>query len=55
MLRVTLSAPSRYAPFCRNRDCRLWAERKAFEAFLVQDRLCASDVIHRGLGDGYWP
>jgi hypothetical protein len=55
MLRISLSTRITHAVFSNNRPYRRLTEMRSLQAVLVQDRLCASDVIHPGSGGGRWP
>ena len=41
-------------PLFRNHRDRRWRKRRWSDSFVVQDRLCASDVIHRDRVGGRW-
>jgi hypothetical protein len=54
MLIVGVSMPRQDAPIWRNRKGHRLGGTRSIEAFLVQDRLCASDVIHRDMVGRRW-
>jgi hypothetical protein len=53
MLRISLTPPQG-ALFSTDSSYRPLTEKRSLQVVLVQDRLCASDVIHPGSGGGRW-